>query len=231
MHTLRKIIVLILMLMISGCSNKSGEYGPFTLVIESEDGQKVDDILVTLALVSSGGHGKYSTYKETQVVSSGEPIIFPRGYVSGTKGVGFGMNISIDHLDYQKTSPDMVDVYTTQQQQTIDLGKATIKFKVISDKEIARIVKQGNLIKNKGRITREAITKNEAIISIKRSDLYYISNNYFVRAMRIGREDLIEKYMALKLLDIYGKDIGMAEAKAFEKELRDNIEYYRSYGK
>jgi len=219
MHTLRKIIVLILMLMISGCSNKSGEYGPFTLVIESEDGQKVDDILVTLALVSSGGHGKYSTYKETQVVSSGEPIIFPRGYVSGTKGVGFGMNISIDHLDYQKTSPDMVDVYTTQQQQTIDLGKATIRFNEISDKRMSRYMEG------------EAVTREQATLLIKKSDLYYISGNYFVRAKRIGREDLIEKYMALKLADIYGKDINTAKAKAFEKELRDIIEYYRSYGK
>ena len=219
------------MLMLSACSTESGEYGPFTLIIESQDGKKVDDILVTLSLVSSGGHGKYSTYSETQVVSSGEAIVFPRGYVSGTKGVGFGMNISIRHLDYQKTSPDLIDVYTTQQQQTIDLGKATIRFYGISEARIAERVKQGNVIKNKGRVTREVITKNEAIISIKRSKLYYISNNYFVTAMRIGREDLIEKYLPLKLSDIYGKDIGMAEAKAFEKELRANVEYYRSYGK
>ena len=219
MHILRKIIVLSLMLMISACSTESGEYGPFTLVIESEDGKKVDDILVTLALVSSGGHGKYSTYKETQVVSSGEPIIFPRGYVSGTKGVGFGMNISIRHLDYQKTSPDLVDVYTTQQQQTIDLGKATIRFDEISEKRMSRYMES------------EVVTREEATQLIKKSNLYYISNNYFVTAMRIGREDLIEKYMALKLSDIYGKDIGMAEAKAFEKELRANVEYYRNYGK
>ena len=212
-------VSLVYLVTLSGCSTKSGEYGPFTLIIETEDGQKVGDILVTLALVSSGGHGKYSTYRETQVVSSGEPIIFPRGYVSGTKGVGFGMNISIRHLDYQKTSPDLVDVYTTQQQQTINLGKATIRFDEISEKRMSRYMES------------EVVTREEATQLIKKSNLYYISNNYFVTAMRIGREDLIEKYMALKLSDIYGKDIGMAEAKAFEKELRANVEYYRSYGK
>ena len=215
----RGLFILLFLLLVNGCSTRSGDYGPFTLIIESADGKQVDDIIVNLSLVSSGGHSKYSTYDNTQVISTGQQITFPRGYVTRTEGKSFGMNLSISHLDYEYFPSKGMTIYSNQKQQVIDLGKADIRYNGVSEKRII------------SRMRDHKITRAEAVLAVKRSVLFNGAHRYFLKAMRIERTDLIEKYLSLKLADLQGDDINSVEVQQFEQKIRGILTYYREYNK
>lgn len=195
----------------------SGDYGPFTLVIESEDGKKVEDIIVNLSYIHTGGHSKSSSYSQTQVVSTGEAITFPRGYVSSTNDSAIGMYVGISHLDYQQISLQMVDINTEKKEQVIDLGIAKIKAKKNDVDET-----------NKMWMDR-GFNYKQAERQRKIGRLYTINSHYFVKALRIGRLDLIDKYMTSRLKDIYDGDTNSLEAKKLEKELRYSMKKMAGY--
>lgn len=226
-QTLLLILIVISIFFVSGCSSRSGDYGPFTLVIESEDGKKVEDIIVTLSFITQGFMGKKTdTYNNSQVVSSGEVITFPRGYVTRTEDNRFSMSLSISHLDYQRSGSAYVSIDKIQSnQEIINLGKTMIRFNEISEEQIIERVKQGKMIKNQGRVTVETITKDEAVRSIKRSRVYMKAPSYFVKAIKVGRKDLADKHILLALINIYGDEFNSVEAQLFERELRESIDY------
>jgi hypothetical protein len=231
---LKLISFTLLLSLLTSCSLTSGYYGPFTLVIEPENGKKVEDIIVTLMFGGSGGHGKYSSYNEVKVASTGEKITFPRGYVTGTEGEVFGMYLSIEHPYYSEgvtsgINRGYVNIKTKQKDEEIDLGERNIKFNEISEQDITRYFKKGRTTRIKGRSITEPITRDEAIIKLKRTRLHMEIGSYFLTALRADRDDLIDKYLALKLTDIYGEAVDTTEAKAFEQDLRASIDYYRNY--
>lgn len=207
---LKIILFTLLFSSLSACSSSSGDYGPFTLMIESEDGKKVEDIIVNLTFITHTFMGKKTdSYNNIQVVNSGEIITFPRGFVTNTEDRTIGMYVSISHPDYNQSTSDHLSIRSNDNKQMIDLGKANIKFKKTTEKNISWFMANNN------------VDRGEAIILNKKSNLYYMARHYSLKAYRIDRGDLVEKYLALKLTELYGDEINSEKAKLFEQKVRD----------
>ncbi|MCI2285247.1 hypothetical protein L3081_20030 [Colwellia sp. MSW7] len=53
--------------------------------------------------------------------------------------------------------------------------------------------------------------------------LYSISKGYFVDLVKLGREDLVERYLKQKMTAIFGIDLSSSEARETERQVRENI--------
>jgi len=208
------IALVILCLQINGCSFSSGHYGPFTMIIESTDGEPVEDIIVGLA--SYGGKFTFGyserrskIYNNDQVVTTGNKIIFPRGFITRTDERLIPLGISIDHPDYSKLPSTVILFDSTQHEGEIDLGKVVIR-KNQRDKEKFFQMELGR-----------GFTIEQAEISYKRVGLLYVARTYFVVAVRHGRSDLVDKYLPIKIAEIYPLD--SVEAQEFELKIRTLI--------
>lgn len=210
---LAKLTVLLLLLSMAGCSMVSGRYGPFTFTVQTQNGEQVDDVIVVLAFISPGFfEGSGHSYKETRIVNSGEKVTLPRGYVLDTDDTGIGMILSVQHMDYYQYSTEYVTINTADKNVTIVLPDPIIKkSKVMTEKEIKESMAWHNR------------SRSEAIHSQKIARLYSISKGYFVDLVKLGRKDLVEKYLKHKMTAIFGNKLNSPEAKEVEHQVRENI--------
>ena len=215
---LTKLTVLFLLLSMAGCSVVSGRYGPFTFTVQTQSGAKVDDIIVGLSFNRPNSLFRSNhTYREKLLVNSGEKVTLPRGYVLDTEDTGIGMILSVQHMDYYQYSTEYVTINASDKNIIIVLpDPMLVKNKMGTEKEIQRLMSGSLLPKNK-RNRAEAI-KLEKIVT-----LYSISKRYFVALVKLGREDLVEKYLTLKMNAIFGNNLNSTEAKAVENTVRENI--------
>ncbi|MCI2285249.1 hypothetical protein L3081_20040 [Colwellia sp. MSW7] len=210
---LAKLTVLLLLLSMAGCSMVSGRYGPFTFTVQTQSGEQVDDIIVGLAFSRPNSLFRSNhTYREKLLVNSGEKVTLPRGYVLDTDDTGIGMILSVRHMDYYQYSTEYVTINTADKNGIIVLPDPIIKKnKEITEKEIQELMSFRN------------ISRPEAISSQKRANLYSISQRYFVALVKLGREDLVEKYLTLKMTAMFGNNPNSPEAKAVESKVREGI--------
>jgi len=210
---LAKLTVLLLLLSMAGCSMVSGRYGPFTFTVKTQDGEKVEDIIVGLAFSRPNSLFRSNhTYREKLLVNSGEKVTLPRGYVLDTDDTGIGMILSVQHMDYYQYSTEYVTINTDDKNVVIVLPDPIIKRqKGITEEEIKSGIKWG------------AKSRSEAVQGQNIADLYSISQRYFVSLVKLGREDLVEKYLKQKMTAIFGNDISSSKAKEVEHNVRENI--------
>jgi hypothetical protein len=210
---LAKLTVLLLILSITGCSMVSGRYGPFTFTVQTQNGEQVDDVIVTLIFARPNSLLRSNhTYREAHLVKSGEKVTMPRGYVLDTNDTGIGMLLSVQHMDYYQYSTEYVTINTADKNVVIVLPDPILaREKMGKEKEIQRLM----AIDNRSR--------SEAIRGQKISRLYSISKRYFVDLVKLGRKDLVEKYLKQKMTVIFGSAINSPEAKAVEHTVRENI--------
>lgn len=210
---LAKLTVLLLLLSMAGCSMVSGRYGPFTFTVQTQSGEQVDDVIVGLAFSRPNSLFRSNhTYRETHLVNSGEKVTLPRGYVLDTDDTGIGMILSVQHMDYYQYSTEYVTINTADKNVVIVLPDPIIKKRDgVTEKEIKSAIKWG------------AKSRHEAIHSQKIANLYSISKRYFVDLVKLGRKDLVEKYLKQKMTDIFGNKLDSPEAKEVEHKVRENI--------
>ncbi len=210
---LAKLTVLLLLLSMAGCSMVSGRYGPYTFTVQTQGGEKVDDVIVGLSFsrpisLFSSNH----TYREKLLINSGEKVTLPRGYVLDTDDTGIGMILSVQHMDYYQYSTEYVTINTADKDVIIVLPDPIVKKKKgITEKEIKELMSFRN------------ISRLEAIQSQKRAVLYAIAQHYFVALVKLGREDLVEKYLKQKMTAIFGNDLSSPKAKEVEHNVRESI--------
>ncbi|KGJ86802.1 hypothetical protein [Colwellia psychrerythraea] len=210
---LTKLTVLFLLLSMAGCSVVSGRYGPFTFTVQTQSGAKVDDIIVGLSFNRPNSLFRSNhTYREKLLVNSGEKVTLPRGYVLDTEDTGIGMILSVQHMDYYQYSTEYVTINTADKNVIIVLPDPIIKKnKGVTEKEIKNGMKWG------------AKSRLEAIHRQQIARLHSISQRYFVALVKLGREDLVEKYLTLKMTAIFGDKMNSSEAKAVEQQVREGI--------
>jgi hypothetical protein len=197
----------------AGCSMVSGRYGPFTFTVQTQSGEQVDDVIVGLALsrpksLFSSNH----TYRERLLVNSGEKVTMPRGYVLDTDDSGIGIILSVQHMDYYQYSTEYVTINTTDKNVIIVLPDP-----ILAPKTLATEKKIQRLMEYDGR------SRSEAIYGQKVARLHTISQSYFVSLIKLGREDLVEKYLKQKMTAIFGNDLSSAKAKEVEQNVREGI--------
>lgn len=208
-----KITALLLLLSMAGCSMVSGRYGPFTFTVLAQSGEQVDDIIVGLAFsrpnsLFSSNH----TYRERLLVNSGEKVTMPRGYVLDTDDTGIGMILSVQYMDYYQYSTEYVSINTADKDVIIVLPDPILKKRDgVTEKKIQRLM------------AYDGRSRSEAIHGQKVARLYSISQRYFVDLVKLGRKDLVEKYLKLKMTAIFGNNLNSPEAKETERQVRENI--------
>ena len=71
-------------------------------------------------------------------------------------------------------------------------------------------------------------TMQEAIRTDKYSSYYYHCSNYFSEAVKLGRRDLVEKYMLPYIADIASDNSPEAKelAAEYKKECNEEIDYF-----
>ncbi|MCI2285246.1 hypothetical protein L3081_20025 [Colwellia sp. MSW7] len=119
---LAKLTVLLLLLSMAGCSMVSGRYGPFTFTVQTQSGEQVNDVIVTLIFARPNSLFRSNhTYIETRLANSGEKVTLPRGYVLDTDDTGIGMILSVQHMDYYQYSTEYVTINTADKNVVIVL--------------------------------------------------------------------------------------------------------------
>ena len=168
-----------------------GCYGPFELVLEAENGEKVEDVVVILSHVTAGAfEGWTSTYSQTKVANTGEVITFPRGYVYDSDGETLNIGVYIRHYAYQQKGSDLVR-FENRPQGRISLGTQLLASKIDLEKK--------SFVRNIPRLREQGLTAVE--IEQKRVELVTNWNplrnsfKYFVEVAAIDREDLVDKYL------------------------------------
>jgi hypothetical protein len=217
-----KAVIAMLMLLISGCNSvgntcvTGGCYGPFEVVIKTEKGEKVEDVIVILAYVTASGYseGMESTYSETALSDTDKKILFPRGFVYRTDGPTLQMSLSIIHPDYKSLSHsagfpdkqgviDLGDKFMRRRQDAIDASiassEANLRKAGFSEEEIES--------KFKGK------RKHNALMRMS------LSTKYFAHAVTIGRGEIIDKYLPQWLEEYieYSESIGKPIGKNYEE--------------
>ncbi|GDY25829.1 hypothetical protein AHAT_17190 [Agarivorans sp. Toyoura001] len=117
---------------------RSGCYGPLTLTLVSEDGEPVEDALISMYHITGGWlDGNDFTYHHEQLMNTGEPTVFPRGFFyspkrpSGIVQEQVGFQIGIRHFDYQfrvknHTASSRVIGVPSNAEGPVDLGEVVI---------------------------------------------------------------------------------------------------------
>jgi len=200
-----------------------GCYGPFKMVVKTTSGEHVEDIIVLLNYRTSGWikGGGPEVYSQMFVANTDEEIIFPRGLVYWPKkGANLAMHFGFYHPDYQKDNPHVSYVTAPNQPSgVIDLGvKLVISDDLLNKRSTKRIV---NDMKKRGKTQAEI----EAYVKKSSVDIPGVSPSYFSYLVKLGREDLVEKYLPEKLKKLASfKNYSKEETLALEKRVRERIQ-------
>ncbi len=191
-----------------------GCYGPFEITIKAENGEYVEDVIVTLSHTTAGAfENMTSTYKKRILANTDEVIRFPRGfvYLPNDKEYVY-LDFGISHPDYQNR-----DSYAKGLEHwgTIELGDEFIGNKQdINDRSNAKYTKQ---LREEGMSEAEIDKKLEGKRVLTPLDRSYV--DYFARAVAIGRKDIVDKYLAsfLEQEIAYKESIGKPETYSFDE--------------
>lgn len=207
----------------SGCTslNKTclfgGCYGPFELMLKTEKGEHVEDVIIDLAFLKGSSHGGGGrTYQEYAIVNTDEVIRLPRSYVYRSDSKQMMFYFSIYHPDYQA-----VDLYASF--STDDLGVVNLGTKIImhsQDLHDRSNAKQVIQWRKEGLREAEINKKLEG----KRVQMPGINPSYFAYLTTLGRNDLVEKYLPTRLKKVADyKCYTATEIADLEKRVRKNI--------
>lgn len=123
---IKHIIILLFLFLGTGCTPIyktclfGGCYGPLEIVIKTENGEHVEDIIVSLAHITADGfEGLTHTYKERVIGNTGEVIRFPRGYMYRSDTETLSLHFSVYHPDYHASE---LYVSVPNKSGMIDLG-------------------------------------------------------------------------------------------------------------
>ena len=218
-------IILILCFFLNGCWLFEGYYGPFKVKIVTQDGGQIKDVFLTLVSILPGGfiQGTTHSYKETLIVKSGVIIEFPRGFVQrvGDHRATLGIIISASHPHYEQYSTEYLSL-PNNPKGVIELVNVVMKKSIYLDpnyleKRAREKLKRG-----------QTITIQEGIRTSKYFSHYYDCSNYFSEAVKLGRRDLVEKYMLPHIADIASDNSPEAKelAAEYKKECNEEIEHF-----
>lgn len=205
-----------------------GCYGPFEIVIRSENGERVEDVIVNLTHITVGFMGKLThTYKESVMGNTGEAIRFPRDFVHAGDSEKIRLSYAIRHPDYA-TYDDRWVIFPNKK-GIIGLGEKVIFGR--QDLHKRSISRQIEKYRDQG-YSEEAIDKKlEDARSF--SPAVRLAPDYFGRLLSMGRQDIVDKYLP-GYLDDYNqyKYLSATEAVKFEAKVMKNIRRYcRRYSK
>lgn len=125
-NTIKRIIILTILVFGSACTPLyktclfGGCYGPLEIVIKTESGEHVEDIIVSISHITADHfEGTARTYSEQVIGNTDEVIRFPRGYMYNSDADMLSLNFQIYHPDYQAS-----DLYVSipNKSGVIDLG-------------------------------------------------------------------------------------------------------------
>ena len=197
-----------------------GCYGPFELVLEAENGEKVEDVVVNLAHITAGAfEGLTRTYYETKLVNTGEIVTFPRGYMYDSEEKLLSIGITVTHYAYQHKGSYLID-FPNRPQGRISLDTQLLTPKI--DLEKKSFAKNIPLLQEKGLTSAEVEQKRADLIT--NWDPLRHSFNYFVEVAVIDREDIVDKYLPGFIQRHLAIDKGEQQtAEEIEKEYRMEI--------
>jgi len=219
--------VVLVMLLLGGCGaiNETcffgGCYGPFKLMIETDDGKVAEDVIVTVAYITGGEFGWSSTYDQTQVVKSSEPLTFPRGYVIDAETGRVPLGVYLEHVDYQQRTSDNNADFAGQPEGIIDLGvKKLERNESVAKEDYERLLPEWRV---EG-VSEKEIQRRHAKIKRTPFDRLRGSESYFIKATRIGRADLIDKYLPQLVKEyVEGAPEVTKSVSQMEEEYRNKI--------
>lgn len=221
----RKALILFVAILLTGCKSTKN-FGPFEVVLKTEDDKKVEDVIVILHQFGLAAlKGSKIIYWQTKVVNSEEVITYPRGAIQpGETGKTY-LSAQIYHPYYQTVtgalgthfyfegSPE--GIIRLQDVQLV--SKKTARAKSMNY-QITQMEKNGE--------SAEKIEEAKHRYRLHSpGSLYSSLPIYFHHVLKMGREDLVDKYLHLMLKDIkehQGKDD--IDIKALEKDVRQRIE-------
>ncbi|GDY25830.1 hypothetical protein AHAT_17200 [Agarivorans sp. Toyoura001] len=184
---------------------RSGCYGPLTLTLVSEDGEPVEDALISMYHITGGWlDGNDFTYHHEQLMNTGEPTVFPRGFFyspkrpSGIVQEQVGFQIGIRHFDYQfrvknHTASSRVIGVPSNAEGPVDLGEvviAPIKYRMEGCMPQRTIEHYKNTGWSEAQLQRE---------KVQRCSLSYVRTSTFISYIldipETERERLINKHL------------------------------------
>lgn len=199
-----------------------GCYGPFEIVVMSEKGERVEDIIVSISQFETGMRGLLTPdYGAAVVGNTDEVLSFPRGYVYINDSDELSLYFNVRHPDYQS-----LYLYTRGKKGfgTIELESKTL----VNNQDLRD---RNNL--EKVEIWRmEGLNEKEIEKRLKGkrivTPLTRLAPGYFARLLNMGRQDVVDKYLPKYLYDYYEyMNFNSDEAAEFEAKLMESIERYR----
>jgi hypothetical protein len=199
-----------------------GCYGPFEIVVKSEKGERVEDIIVSISQFETGIGGLLTPrYGATVLGNTDEILSFPRGYVYRDDSDELSLYFNVSHPDYQS-----LYLYTRGKK---GLGTIRLETKTIVNNQDLR--DRNNLEKveiwRKEGLDEEEIEKRlegKGIVT----PVTRLSPAYFARLLNMGRQDVVDKYLSKYLNEYYNyKNLSSDEAAKFEAKFMKNIRKYR----
>jgi len=187
-----------LSLSLSGCSAIKetclfgGCYGPFNVVLQTEDGKVAEDVIVTVAHIYGSGHGWDHTYKQVKVANSGEMLTFPRGYVWESGQGRVPLEVYASHPSYFLAFEEQQAVFEDRPNGVVDLGvKRMLTHETINKQDYENGVPA---LRASGMSENEIQNKRKEGEVTPQKRLFF-AYHYFIEATRIGRPDLVDKYL------------------------------------
>lgn len=214
-------VLLLICLITAGCMPFSGRYGPFELMIKAENGERVEDVLVTLYRITPNSfEGTTAVYRETLIGNTDEVMVFPRGLVNREDVERIVMEVSLGHPFYQRISDPYVS-FPSDRKDKIHLGTKVLA----SDDSMGEkfILKVTPVLVARGLSNDQIIKKLGIGKKGKWGDLDTAVRDYFPRALELGRGDLIDKYLPLMIKAYVQEDGGDIDPVLLEEKLRRRI--------
>jgi len=215
-------VLLLICLMTAGCMPFSGRYGPFELMIKAENGERVEDVLVTLYRITPNSfEGTTAVYRETLIGNTDEVMVFPRGFVNRADVERIVMKVSLGHPFYQRISDSYVS-FPSDRKDKIHLGTKVLSSNESREKNRNIVLRESQKRKGKSEEEiREYIYKSKIK---KYHRLYGEVDTYFPKVVSLGRYDLVDKYLPLMIQEYIEEEGGSINSDLLEKELRQKIE-------
>jgi hypothetical protein len=216
------VVLLLICLMTAGCMPFSGRYGPFELMIKAENGERVEDVLVTLYRGTPNSfEGTTTVYHERSIGNTDEVIVFPRGLVNRADLKKFFMQVSIIHPYYGLNDSPHVS-FPRDRKNKIQLGTKIIASKDSMREQSVLKITEGLLEQG---LTNDQIRKQLRIGGKRKWGALDIAiRGYFTMVLELGRGDLIDKYLPLMINDYIQEDGGDIDPVLLEEELRRRIQ-------
>lgn len=211
--------------LLTGCAFGRGYYGPFEVVVKTENGEHVDDIIVTLAMIGpSGMEGLGSTYDHTVVASTDQVITFPRGYVSTVKQEKLTLEYSVRHPDYLVARPRTKLTFATS-------NDGTVRFPDIKLEKLRDYYRREQEWQTQN-MRAQGLSDDQIAEKIKNSAIQYRerfslegAEGYFSKAVNIRRLDLIDHYLPLLVGRVVAEEqLSQEKARELEQRYRDRVQ-------